>query len=198
MFLPALLKEIENRREKTTGLGRFFPLLAISYLDALGCGWRRDFRPCCGSCRLPTAEHPVLPGGDSDYAQRHRAGKRGGDADALSLDDTAVLAQGKGRDLGVVALDDSLDVLAQIDARKAQVVELRLLRLIMHFFLVVVLTGETEKRHDENSYVDQKEPFSRIDMRVICRYYMRHNGKRAASRGEGIRGRANPGSRSCE
>ena len=44
---------------------------------------------------------------------------------ALSLDDTGLLEQGKGRDLDVVALDDALKALAQIDARKAQVVELR-------------------------------------------------------------------------
>jgi len=60
-----------------------------------------------------------------DYARRHRAGKRGGGASALSLDDTGLLAQGKGRDLDVVALDDALQALAQIDARKAKVVELR-------------------------------------------------------------------------
>lgn len=60
-----------------------------------------------------------------DYARRHRAGKRGGGADALSLDDTGLLEQGKGRNLDVIALDDALKALAQIDARKAQVVELR-------------------------------------------------------------------------
>jgi RNA polymerase sigma factor (TIGR02999 family) len=60
-----------------------------------------------------------------DYARRHRAGKRGGPAETLSLDDTGLLVPGKGRDLDVVALDDALKALAQVDARKAQVVELR-------------------------------------------------------------------------
>ncbi len=60
-----------------------------------------------------------------DYARRHRAGKRGGGAGALSLDDSGLLEQGKGRDLDVVALDDALKTLAKIDQRKAQVVELR-------------------------------------------------------------------------
>jgi len=60
-----------------------------------------------------------------DYARRHRAEKRGGAAQTLSLDDSGLLEQGKGRDLDVVALDDALKALAQIDARKAQVVELR-------------------------------------------------------------------------
>jgi RNA polymerase sigma factor (TIGR02999 family) len=60
-----------------------------------------------------------------DYARRHRAGKRGGGASALSLDDTGLLEQGKGRDLDLIALDDALRELAKIDPRKAQVVELR-------------------------------------------------------------------------
>src|ERR1700692_2920849 len=60
-----------------------------------------------------------------DYARRHRAGKRGGAAETLSLDDTGLLEPGKSRDVDVVALDDALKALAQIDPRKAQVVELR-------------------------------------------------------------------------
>ena len=60
-----------------------------------------------------------------DYARRHRAGKRGGADETLSLDDTGLLEPGKSRDVDVVALDDALNALAQIDARKAQVVELR-------------------------------------------------------------------------
>ena len=60
-----------------------------------------------------------------DYARRHRAGKRGGAVETLSLDDTGLLEPGKGKDLDVVALDDALKALAKIDPRKAQVVELR-------------------------------------------------------------------------
>jgi len=60
-----------------------------------------------------------------DYARRHRAGKRGGAAETLSLDDSGLLEPGKSRDVDVVALDDALKALAQIDPRKAQVVELR-------------------------------------------------------------------------
>jgi RNA polymerase sigma factor (TIGR02999 family) len=60
-----------------------------------------------------------------DYARRHRAGKRGGAAETLSLDDTGLLEPGKGRDVDVIALDDALHALAKIDPRKAQVVELR-------------------------------------------------------------------------
>jgi len=60
-----------------------------------------------------------------DYARRHRAGKRGGGVETLSLDDSAMLSPVKTKSLDVVALDDALQALAQIDERKAQVVELR-------------------------------------------------------------------------
>ena len=51
--------------------------------------------------------------------------KRGAGADALSLDDTILLSQGQDKDIDVIALDEALKTLAQIDPRKAQVVELR-------------------------------------------------------------------------
>lgn len=60
-----------------------------------------------------------------DYARRHRARKRGGQAETLSLNDAGVFEQGKSRDIDLVALDDALRRLAKMDARKAQVVELR-------------------------------------------------------------------------
>jgi len=60
-----------------------------------------------------------------DYARRRRAAKRGAGADALSLDDTIMLSQGPDKDIDVIALDEALKTLAQIDPRKAQVVELR-------------------------------------------------------------------------
>ena len=62
-----------------------------------------------------------------DYARRHRAGKRGGGDETLSLEDTTMLVseKNKNKDVDVVALDDALNALAGIDARKAQVVELR-------------------------------------------------------------------------
>lgn len=60
-----------------------------------------------------------------DYARRHRAEKRGGGEAPVSLEDTAALSPRKRKDVDVVALDDALTALAQIDPRKAQVVELR-------------------------------------------------------------------------
>jgi RNA polymerase sigma factor (TIGR02999 family) len=58
-----------------------------------------------------------------DYARRHRAHKRGGGAVAMPLEEATLLLGGQAID--VVALDDALKELAKIDARKAQVVELR-------------------------------------------------------------------------
>jgi RNA polymerase sigma factor (TIGR02999 family) len=63
-----------------------------------------------------------------DYARRHRAGKRYGARDAVSLDDAAVvdiatLADERAELL--VALDDALTRLAEIEPRLAQVVECR-------------------------------------------------------------------------
>jgi RNA polymerase sigma-70 factor, ECF subfamily len=60
-----------------------------------------------------------------DYARRHRAMKRGGQVETLSLDDMGFLDLGQGRGTDVVALDDALKALEKIDERKAHVVELR-------------------------------------------------------------------------
>jgi RNA polymerase sigma factor (TIGR02999 family) len=58
-----------------------------------------------------------------DYARRHRAEKRGGNACMITLDDAMALPQRK--DLDVVALDDALKTLAELDPRQSRVVELR-------------------------------------------------------------------------
>jgi len=60
-----------------------------------------------------------------DYARCHRAGKRGGGAPTLSLEDAEFSIPGDQKDVDVVALDDALTALAKFDARKAQVVEMR-------------------------------------------------------------------------
>ena len=58
-----------------------------------------------------------------DYARRHRASKRGSGICKLTLDDAIALPQRK--DVDVVALDDALKTLAEVDARQSRVVELR-------------------------------------------------------------------------
>jgi RNA polymerase sigma factor (TIGR02999 family) len=57
-----------------------------------------------------------------DHARRHNL-KRGAGIAHVSLDDTAVV--GGDQEGELVALDDALQALARIDARKARVVELR-------------------------------------------------------------------------
>jgi RNA polymerase sigma factor (TIGR02999 family) len=58
-----------------------------------------------------------------DYARRRRATKRGSGACMLTLEDAVALPQRK--DVDVVALDDALKTLAEIDPRQSHVVELR-------------------------------------------------------------------------
>jgi RNA polymerase sigma factor (TIGR02999 family) len=57
-----------------------------------------------------------------DHARARRYQKRGGGAAKVTFDE-AVFAKDRAKDL--VALDDALDSLAKLDARKAHVVELR-------------------------------------------------------------------------
>ncbi len=58
-----------------------------------------------------------------DYARRRRASKRGGGVCMLTLDDAVALPQGK--DVDIVAIDDALSTLAEVDPRQSRVVELR-------------------------------------------------------------------------
>jgi len=58
-----------------------------------------------------------------DFARAKRYQKRGGDAVRVTLVDDLPLSSEPGRDL--VALDDALEALAKVDARKSQVIELR-------------------------------------------------------------------------
>jgi RNA polymerase sigma factor (TIGR02999 family) len=58
-----------------------------------------------------------------DRARRRVATKRGGAAVRINLDEAPDVAAGRARE--VIKLDDALEALAKIDARKAQVVELR-------------------------------------------------------------------------
>ena len=58
-----------------------------------------------------------------DHARGHRAAKRGGGDQKLSLDDATIFTRERAADL--VALDDSLKGLASFDQRKCRVIELR-------------------------------------------------------------------------
>lgn len=58
-----------------------------------------------------------------DHARRIAYAKRGGGAPHVALDEACVVGEERAAEL--VALDDALDALARVDARKARVVELR-------------------------------------------------------------------------
>lgn len=58
-----------------------------------------------------------------DYARSHDAKKRGGSAEKVSLDDAFVFATERPSE--VIALDEAMKELAEIDPRRAQVVELK-------------------------------------------------------------------------
>lgn len=58
-----------------------------------------------------------------DFARDRQSLKRGGDALQVSLSEAAALTVQRGADL--VALDEALTALAELDRRKAQVVEMR-------------------------------------------------------------------------
>jgi RNA polymerase sigma factor (TIGR02999 family) len=58
-----------------------------------------------------------------DPARRHAAGKRGSGAGNISLDDAMIPAQSENADL--LALDEALGKLAELDQRKSRIVEMR-------------------------------------------------------------------------
>jgi RNA polymerase sigma factor (TIGR02999 family) len=58
-----------------------------------------------------------------DHARTRSYQKRGGGAANVTLDEALIASEERGADL--VALDDALEDLARVDARKSQVVELR-------------------------------------------------------------------------
>jgi RNA polymerase sigma factor (TIGR02999 family) len=58
-----------------------------------------------------------------DHARSHLYAKRGGGAQKLTLDEA--IATPKERDLDLVALDDALTTLAQVDPQQSRIIELR-------------------------------------------------------------------------
>ncbi|HEV8486434.1 MAG TPA: sigma-70 family RNA polymerase sigma factor [Blastocatellia bacterium] len=58
-----------------------------------------------------------------DHARRHLYGKRGRGAQHVPLEETEIISDERATDL--VALDDALNALAQLDARRSQLVELK-------------------------------------------------------------------------
>jgi RNA polymerase sigma factor (TIGR02999 family) len=58
-----------------------------------------------------------------DYARRRQYAKRGGDARQVSLDEAALVAQGRASEM--IALDEALNQLASLAPEQARIVELR-------------------------------------------------------------------------
>ncbi len=58
-----------------------------------------------------------------DHARRRQYLKRGGDAERVPLEDVALMTNERASEL--IALDEALDQLAELDPRKARVIELR-------------------------------------------------------------------------
>ena len=58
-----------------------------------------------------------------EHARQRGAAKRGGGVEHMPIDEMVCFAPGRSRE--VLALDDALKALQQIDARKAKVIELR-------------------------------------------------------------------------
>jgi RNA polymerase sigma factor (TIGR02999 family) len=58
-----------------------------------------------------------------DYSRGHHAAKRGGDVGKVYLEESAIVVKGRAAD--VVALDDAMKRLAEIDPQQARLVELR-------------------------------------------------------------------------
>jgi len=59
-----------------------------------------------------------------DHARRHRAGKRGGEAENLQLEESIVIASDE-KSMDLLALDEALQDLAKFDEFKSRLVELR-------------------------------------------------------------------------
>ncbi|MDT4952198.1 MAG: hypothetical protein QOJ02_336 [Acidobacteriota bacterium] len=58
-----------------------------------------------------------------DHARRHRASKRGGFQQKMTLDEAVDYSQS--RDVNLIALDDALNTLSHLDTRQSRIVELR-------------------------------------------------------------------------
>ena len=58
-----------------------------------------------------------------DFARERAASRRGGSAQQVSLDEAAFVSVERGAE--IIALDEALDTLAEFDARKSQIVEMR-------------------------------------------------------------------------
>lgn len=88
----------------------------LELIDITNVDWRHRAHFFAVSARI--MRHILL-----DRARRRLAAKRGGHAEQVNLDELPNLSGERAKE--VIALEDALNVLAETDARKARVVELR-------------------------------------------------------------------------
>jgi RNA polymerase sigma factor (TIGR02999 family) len=123
------LREIAHRRLRTFRPGETLNTTALvheAYVKLIDQG-RADLQDRAHFLALASrAMRFVLV----DYARSRSAAKRGGGIEAVSFDDVQIPAVQRAEEL--LALDSALDVLAQADARLAEVVELRFFGGLSH------------------------------------------------------------------
>ncbi len=83
-----------------------------------------------------------------DYARKHKAEKRGGEGENISLDEEFVIMEA-GRSAELLALDEALGKLAEMDEMKARIVELRYFGglSVEETAMVLDISEITVKRH---------------------------------------------------
>ena len=90
-----------------------------------------------------------------DFARARNYQKRGGGACQVSLDEALVVSPAQDEDL--VAIDEALSALAEVDARKAQVVELRFFGGLTEEETAVALKVSPETvRRESNSFITRR------------------------------------------
>ena len=94
-------------------------LIHEAYLKLVGQGQRRwKHRAHFFGVAAQAMRHILV-----DYARSHHAAKRGGEVREVSFDEAAAVTEERAAE--VVALDDALDMLAELAPRQSRVVELR-------------------------------------------------------------------------
>jgi RNA polymerase sigma-70 factor, ECF subfamily len=108
------------RRERQGHTLQPTALVNEAFLRLVGQGQRQDWQSRSHFVAI-AAQHmrQILV----DYARRHRAAKRGDGATMISVDDAPVATNP--RDVDLLALDEALEKLAAVDARKAKAMELK-------------------------------------------------------------------------
>ena len=105
-----------ERRGHTLQTGALVNEAYVRLIDARTIDWQdraHFFAVCARLMRQVLVQH----------ARTRRAGKRGGEAVRVEFDEASLPSPG--RDARLIALDDALNTLADVDAREARIVELR-------------------------------------------------------------------------